>query len=93
MEEAGWLGQFRRDSDWGKIPDITISIGAWTVPLRAQGKLLRCRAMMWSSRTSHPAPQTTEIVDGRSHARHCGDPPLVELRHEVLTHLGMDHSS
>jgi hypothetical protein len=42
--------------------------------------------------SDRPARIKTEIVNDRPYPRHRGDPRLVELRHEVLTHLGMDES-
>jgi NitT/TauT family transport system ATP-binding protein len=42
--------------------------------------------------SDRPARIKTEIVNDRPYPRHRGDTRLVELRHEVLTHLGMDES-
>jgi len=42
--------------------------------------------------SDRPARIKTEIVNDRPYPRHRGDPRLAELRHEVLTHLGMDES-
>jgi NitT/TauT family transport system ATP-binding protein len=42
--------------------------------------------------SERPAGIKAEIVNDRPYPRHRGDPRLVELRHEVLTHLGLDQS-
>jgi NitT/TauT family transport system ATP-binding protein len=42
--------------------------------------------------SERPARIKAEIVNDRPYPRRRGDPRLVELRHEVLTHLGLDQS-
>jgi NitT/TauT family transport system ATP-binding protein len=50
---------------------------------------LATRVIVLSDR---PARIKTEIANDRPYPRHRGDPRLAGLRHEVLTHLGMDES-
>jgi NitT/TauT family transport system ATP-binding protein len=42
--------------------------------------------------SERPARIKAEIINDRPYPRHRGDPRLVELRHEVLTRLGLDQS-
>jgi NitT/TauT family transport system ATP-binding protein len=48
---------------------------------------LATRVIVLSER---PAQVRAEIVNDRPYPRHRGDPHLVELRHEVFRHLGLD---
>jgi len=49
--------------------------------------ILGTRVMLLSER---PAHIKAEIVNDRPYPRHRGDPYLLQLRHEVLGHLGLD---
>jgi len=40
--------------------------------------------------SERPAQIKAEIVNSRPYPRHRGDPHLVELRHEVFAHLGLE---
>lgn len=92
-EEAGWLGQFRRDSGWGEwAEDPRCSNQHWRMDSvfahAREATAMQGDEAIIANRSR--APQTTEIVDARPYPCQRGDPRVAALDHEALTHLGMD---